>query len=594
MPQRVSIPFHVAIVAWTLYYYSSSSSILPTTILFIHAAAGVFVNWNKSPNVGGPYENLFQPQNDGQVGVDIQTTEFQSGLQQLMDIVDEALSNNKRIRAYGSKWSTTNVAYTNDYLVETWGLNYYTQLDTHDKNQVLDTTTKSHNDDDDDRTAASRLVFVQAGVMIKHLNEALLQAGLALPTTGSGDGQRIVGATATGTHGSANQFGAMPDFVKAIHVVLANQEHAVIQRSSDPVVTKDFVDWLGSGGRLIQDDDMFNAAVVGLGSFGLFHGVVIEAEPLYQLKCQNHQRSYAEVKSAVNTLDASRLNLEVGGDTTPYHLTILLNPYRLDDSPKGAFIDACEKITDDMDSSSSENEQQIDDPVKVTLSPVEYSTRNRAKTTRSIDGFFNDWINSIPDECFFDVCATFKRLVYGNALQDRLTASRQPYSSPRSQYPSEWFTFEGSDDPVRDGIVNVNAEFAVPLDRTVETLDTLIAALNEAPLPTSLEIRFVKKSQAMLAFTQYADVTTSIALSVPFFDGVFASLEKLFDTMADSGIPHSYHWGKHHPQNSKWVPVSYGSALTAWQNQRNALLSSSDARLLNTFTNDWLETLGMA
>jgi len=35
--------------------------------------------------------------------------------------------------------------------------------------------------------------------------------------------------------------------------------------------------------RIVRNDDLFNAALVGLGSFGFIHGVVIEAEDRYLL-----------------------------------------------------------------------------------------------------------------------------------------------------------------------------------------------------------------------------------------------------------------------------------------------------------------------
>lgn len=68
-----------------------------------------------------------------------------------------------------------------------------------------------------------KLVFVQSGVMVRYLHLALEEKGLALMTTGDSDGQRLVGGSATGTHGSANQVGSIHDSIRGIHLVLQMQ-----------------------------------------------------------------------------------------------------------------------------------------------------------------------------------------------------------------------------------------------------------------------------------------------------------------------------------------------------------------------------------
>jgi hypothetical protein len=153
-----------------------------------------FLNYHRTINLGGPVQRLFQPSNNVilEKGEAVQDEDFVSGLHELMDIVALAESNGKRVRAYGSKWSLSPVAYNQECLVQTWGLTYL----------------KVGIDNDGHVTAGyqhikNRLAFVQAGVFVQSLNQKLLQAGLALPTSGAGDGQRLVGAVSTGTHGSA-------------------------------------------------------------------------------------------------------------------------------------------------------------------------------------------------------------------------------------------------------------------------------------------------------------------------------------------------------------------------------------------------------
>jgi FAD/FMN-containing dehydrogenase len=119
----------------------------------------------------------------------------------------------------------------------------------------------------DDRR--NRLVFAQCGVQIKTLNTLLAEKALALPTSGASNGQTIAGAVSTGTHGAANQVGAMQDFILGIHIVAEGGKHYWVERASNHVVTQEFCDWIGAA--RIRDDKLFRAMVVGFGSFGLVH-----------------------------------------------------------------------------------------------------------------------------------------------------------------------------------------------------------------------------------------------------------------------------------------------------------------------------------
>ena len=179
-------------------------------IPLISILAGKFVNWHYTVDVGGPVEKLFRPDNNVTLLDDeeqIQDREFRSGLHALQAIVRQAANNGKRLRAYGSRWSLSNVAYDDEYLIETWGLNYY-KIGL-DENHVTAQYNRTRN----------RLVFVQAGVMNRHINAQMLQQNLQFYTSGEGDGQRVVGAVATGTHNSALSLGAYQDFVRGIHLV---------------------------------------------------------------------------------------------------------------------------------------------------------------------------------------------------------------------------------------------------------------------------------------------------------------------------------------------------------------------------------------
>ena len=131
-------------------------------------------------------------------------------------------------------------------------------------------------------------MFAQCGTTVLELNQVLEAKGLALPTSGASNGQTIAGAIATGTHGAANSVGAMQDFVVGLHVIGEDGRHYFIERASRPVVSPSFVARLGAEVR--RDDQLFDAALVSFGSFGLVHAVLLEVVPLYVL--ERHVRSY--------------------------------------------------------------------------------------------------------------------------------------------------------------------------------------------------------------------------------------------------------------------------------------------------------------
>src|SRR4029078_4368692 len=64
-------------------------------------------------------------------------------------------------------------------------------------------------------------VLVQSGTEGSAITRRLADIGLALQTSGAGDGHRIAGCIATGTHGSALGVGAVHDTILGLHIVVA-------------------------------------------------------------------------------------------------------------------------------------------------------------------------------------------------------------------------------------------------------------------------------------------------------------------------------------------------------------------------------------
>src|SRR5215216_3813797 len=152
-----------------------------------------------------PVDNLFDIFNPdtGSVLNDYNTTT--STIKQLLA---EAVRQGKSVRAFGGGWSFSKVAATDGWMVNTKPLNMAmnireTSIDAAylgDKNQLL---------------------LAQCGMSVQELNILLERSGRALKTCGASNGQTIVGAFSTGTHGSAIDLGATPDFIVGMHIVVS-------------------------------------------------------------------------------------------------------------------------------------------------------------------------------------------------------------------------------------------------------------------------------------------------------------------------------------------------------------------------------------
>src|SRR3954454_18018783 len=68
------------------------------------------------------------------------------------------------------------------------------------------------------------VVTAPAGMRLRDLSAALLQAGMALPIGGSIQAQSVPGAIATGTHGSSLTHGNLASLVTAMRIVAGTGE----------------------------------------------------------------------------------------------------------------------------------------------------------------------------------------------------------------------------------------------------------------------------------------------------------------------------------------------------------------------------------
>ena len=499
-------------------------------------------NWHSSRRVGGLVARLYTPRNAWDDGSQTPGKPFAAGLAGLQQIVKQAEVDRRRVRAVGSGWSLSSAPFVSDYLVNTarlssWFLGFRTPT-------LVDTRV---------RAASSRLVFAQCGIQIKALNTFLEGTGLALPTSGASNGQTIVGAMSTGTHGSAHDIGSIQDYILGLHVVAEGGKHYWIERPSQPTMTQAFADWLGA--ELRRDEDLFLSAVVGFGSFGLVHAVMFQAVPLYLLELWIKQCDYDDVEAIACSRDFSQFALKYPAET-PYHFEVVINPYKRKRGEQGAFMRVMYKR-----------------PVtgSVPSPPPTDGANILSRDLVSIAGHFSD---AIPG------------LVPG-ILQSQLLSALPP-TDPGTVLATPGIHF-GDSQPTNGG---TSIELGVPLNRVADALDAIFSVTDQQTFGAPVALRYVKASDAVLAFTCHAPTTCTIEMPGIDSDSAEAAHARIFEALAQRRVPVTYHWGQQGKYDPASIVAGYSDARVGrWLGARRRFLSPEGRRM---FSNDLLDGCGLS
>ncbi len=495
-------------------------------------------NWLGTHDVGGPVKRFWVPRNLWDDGSTTPGREWEPGLAALRQLVQRAEADGTRIRAIGSGWSLSNAGYVEDDLVDTSRLGagfvgFRTPA-------MLDPSAQGK---------SAQLVFAQCGAQIRTINTWLEQRGLALSTSGASNGQTIAGAISTGTHGAANQVGAIHDQVLGLHLVAEGGQHYWIERPSRPTASQQFADWLGA--KLVRDEDLFLSAVVGFGAFGLIHAVMLEAEPLYALDRYVARFDLPQVLAAATTLDVSGLGLPQGAEL-PYHFEVVVNPYRRNAGDGGALVRVLYK-------------RALNGPPPPP--PPTDGSSVMGQDLVTIAGVFTDAVPAaIPLVMQLQLLKTVPP-----------TAPNLVPGTPGVQY---------GDNPPESGVTSV--ELGIPLDRVADTLQAIFSVADAHPFGAAVALRYVKAGDALLGLNCHAPVTCTIELPGIDSDRAHQAHPYLFGALYDAGIPAAYHWGQNAPFDEKSVRLGYGDArVDRWLAARRAFLSPSGRK---TFSNSVVDS----
>lgn len=423
-----------------------------------------------------------------------------------------------------------------------------------------------------DRHEANALWLVQCGTYISELNRMIEsdQYKRCLPTSGAANGQTIVGATQTGTHGSALSSGALHDHIIALHLIADENKQYWIERASEPVLKLSLPNTLNA--ELIRDDDIFNAVVMGMGAFGLIQNVVIRTRPRFLLKSYTNGEDIpkagpgetqqqpqplfldADMRNLIATLDfnAHPVLRPPPGMGQPYFFQPIIDPNSGGTLPEVLVTQMYELPWDSGHQISYGLDQQSFGPGYDVISVI--------GRLLDIFQFGVPFFAQIARGALFDPAS--KTGTWGQMFG---------YKTPRTK--------------VASGTV------AVPLDRALETIDLLIGLNRQhGPVPLVFGCRYVKKSDALLAFNKW---DTGFVVSI---DGVWNQSSLDFfdlipDAMESAHIPYSQHWGKTNGYTPSRVANIYGNALNKWKAARQRL--QPDRQIRDMFTNAYLRERGL-
>lgn len=228
-----------------------------------------------------------------------------SSLSELIDIVVDAKKNGYKAKAIGSGHSSSDIAITSDYMIDTHGLC-----------TILDITQMSLRENYADK---DNLFFVEGGIVLKNLIEFLDEKGKALINMGAYTGQTIAGVVSTATHGSGIKLGAFPEYIEAILLLDEDGVLHHIEPSPGRAISASKVKFSQVDQKhFIQSDEDFNAIGVSIGCMGIIYAVVIRVTDSYQLRETRRFSNWQDVKKELAKGTVLQNNR---------HYEVLVSPY---------------------------------------------------------------------------------------------------------------------------------------------------------------------------------------------------------------------------------------------------------------------------
>jgi hypothetical protein len=354
----------------------------------------------------------------------------------------------------------------------------------------------------------------------------------------------------------------MHDAILALHLVVAGDRALFVMPRSNSAMTADVSDWLaaetGIPTETVRDDEVFAAAQVSLGSLGVIHGVVIEAEPLYGLRRQVIPFDFrdAGLRHAVETLDTLPLHLH--RPKRPLHFEVVVSPYP--PAGGGAFVVLLWK--------------EPAAPPPIAPPPKDPDL--------SIDLF--DFIGGLADGIGSEGGWVFETLV-NTLLGQRYAARDDP---PR--FPGE--VFGPTSLPPGSG---TSTEIAVAHGDSLAALSAIYGAIGAEAAEGRhhlgvFGIRFVPRGTGALLGMNQSRMTTHIEMGAIRTTEAMTIFDRCWRALDRARIPFTCHWGQQGGHTPGRVRRYFGANAPRWRAVRKAMLTAA-AR--NVFASRMLASAGL-
>ncbi|MBX2828363.1 MAG: FAD-linked oxidase [Flavobacteriaceae bacterium] len=463
-----------------------------------------------------------------------------------------AANQNHGFRSIGARWSMSSIAHQKDRMHFTANLNIKFGI------QPTDLHPNSSYQSDN-------IHFLQCGNTIKEISFYLERLGKSLKTTGASNGQTIAGCISTGVHGSALDVGSVQDYVVGLNLITGPnpQDIVYLERHTKPALNDAFAAKINA--RVIRNDGLFNAALVGLGSFGFIHGVVIEAEDHFLLSRHVIKVKKADALALADSMDFQNSPIKIpsevdaqGNPLRPYHYKIYINQYSNADTLP---VELMYKKPFDPNYI-----QKFGNPIPfmkefVYRDLIYLLVKISEKFPKAIPKFIKALSNSIlPDE---------NKVIVGKLSEIFWDAG-----------------YQGKAFACSFGVDHTHSS------KALKVLSDLTN--NEGPVPGIFAMRFIPKSEGLISFAKFP-FTCMVEI-----DGIIweasdklISLEKyaqrMIEVLQQHQIPFTIHWGK----NADWefpglAQHMFGADAQNWMDYRSALLTPAMARV---FTNQFLKDI---
>jgi FAD/FMN-containing dehydrogenase len=460
-------------------------------------------------------------------------------------LIREARDAGKRILPIGAGWALSRINITDGWLVNTKLLNGCYDIGARYFDAAYPAAERRN------------VVIAQAGMQIAELNAYLELVPRkdadrrAIKAAGIGNGQTIAGSVSGNTHGAQISFGAMPDFVAGLHIATGSGRTLWIEKASKPVLNEEFAAKIGA--ELIRDDDIFNAAVVSFGTFGIIAAMALETAPIYQLDFP-----------PIADIDHADLKAKLSGfaDAPPqdlYHYEFIFDPH----SRKQMAMEASAP--------------------KVPYKPGVRTPKPRW-IVRDKNGYAPG-INILRLVGLF-LFVVPPRIITGLQLKQyrKVALLDGVRGSPGQIYTSSIYYLEGY----------IESAYAVSVRDAPATIDISSEVAREMRLPSINQVRLCRASQATLAFTQHEPITAVFEFGM-IHDDRFPEFERRLDAaFRQADIRYTMHWSKNSGIDPDKLEYMYGATkIASWKAARQAVFGD-DATLMETFATDAMIEAGLA